>query len=85
MAALLALIFKKLDDDEDDVGVRYNNATKKQDEEFTDEGLIRLSKPDIQCLFQLNHIYVFGFVFLLFLSILSATNRGIRPESAPKK
>jgi len=39
----MALIVKAWDDD-DDVGVRYQNARISYDEEFTDEYLIKLSK-----------------------------------------
>ena len=43
IAAAMAIVMKALEDDEDDVGVRFSNATLCQDEEFTDEYLIRLS------------------------------------------
>ena len=43
LAAVVALIFKTLDDD-DDVDVRYNNATPSLDEELTDQDLLRLGK-----------------------------------------
>jgi hypothetical protein len=44
LAGVLALLFKTLDDDDDDVGERHNNGKLAQDEEFTDENLIKLSK-----------------------------------------